>query len=370
MTLQSWRPPPDAEIKQTDLSPGKFLVDHFSTLSLSGEDIENLRPPIVIENFIRRGGVLMLGAESKSRKSWLAQDAALSVAQGSDWLADANGNQGFRVAKASAHVFDLELNRAEVSYRFARTRTARFPDAEVAFRVTDAFKHYSLAGVSAASVLAVIETALPSISPGDIVVVDCFYRLCSDSNEAAAVGVLFALIKHWAESTQAAWIIVDHFRKAGADKARDRFNGSFIKSAAPDCLLAIECKKDGVFQLNIDARSFYGPPRVWCTWDDSRYTFIQRSSMDVASARTQAKRAKAYAELAAVWAHRDHTDTVATAEAAAAWRITSQGARNRMRQYEGETLVVIKDGKPARYSLTNEGRELLRANNACAGGFA
>ena len=222
-----------------------FLVNHAETLGLSWLEIDALRPPFVIDGFIRRGEVMLLGAESKSRKSWLAQDAGFAVAAGTPWLADENGRDGFTTAQARVHVLDLELDAGEMRYRFAKARGNRYPDQpEAAAAVTGMFCAYSFDGLNALDILPRIAEAQAAVQPGDLIILDCLYRLVPDGNETEKIATVLETVKRLAAETQAAVILVDHFRKAGADKARDRFNGTFVKQASAATLVAVEVTAD------------------------------------------------------------------------------------------------------------------------------
>lgn len=362
-----WKEPPPVAGEQANqpeeqgkspIDLARYRVDHSSTLGLDHAGIDKLRAPFVIDGFIRRGDVMLLGAESKSRKSWLAQDAAIAVVRGGYWLTDEDGEGGFLVAQGRGILFDLELGEGEIKYRFARTRKARFTDAE-ARAVTDGFQHFCLDGCSSTEVLAVIEAVVPEISPGDFVVIDCFYRLVADSMEPKDVAAIFEAVKRWAKQTQAAWCIIDHFRKAGADKARDRFNGSFIKSAAPGCLVAIEVRNDGVLEMQIDARSFFGDPKVWCRWDSAGYRFVRISEKDVTAAKQGAELAAQFGWLVEVWKSRDFSAPVTAKDAAAKWGKTEQAARNRFRKLMEAQLVAITAERPMTVVLAERGLKLL-----------
>jgi len=251
-----------------------FLVDHSNTLGMSWWEIDALRPPFVIDEFVRRGEVLLLGAESKSRKSWLAQDAGFAVASGLPWLADESGANGFATAQAQVHVFDLELSSSEMRYRFAKARANRFADSpEVAAAMTASVAAYSFDGQNVKEILQRLEELKPTVQPGDLVIVDCLYRLCPDGNEVTPLAEILETVKRFASETQAGVIVVDHFRKAGDEKARNRFAGSFVKQASASTLVAIEVTAEDVLVLNIDARTFYGCPRVHARWNPETHAF-------------------------------------------------------------------------------------------------
>lgn len=358
-TDPDWRTPPKGDKPvPPEIDVSKFLVDHVATLDLDLTGIDRLRPPHVIDGFIRQGGVMLLGAESKSRKSWLAQDAAFSVVAGEPWLPDIDGT-GYPVARAAAHVFDLELDKGEIEYRFARTRLARFVSRERRAEVTHGFRHYCLDGLPPLDALAVIEAALPTIAPGDLVVVDCFYPLQPDGNEPAEVSNLIRKFKLWAKETQAAWVIVDHFRKGAADKARDRFAGSFIKQAGPGTLVAVEVRKDGILELQIDARSFHGDPKAWVRWEPHLYRFVSVAPAEIEAAAAGAEMSEFYGWLAGVWRTRDFGCPVTASEAAHKWSVTPQTARDRLRKLDRAGYVELVAGKPMQAYLTDAGRRMI-----------
>jgi hypothetical protein len=241
------------------------------------------------------------------------------------------------------------------------TRRARFSDADAARRISGDFAHYCMEGLPSEEVTNVIEACLPGISAGDIVVIDCFYRLCPDSNDPTEVAHIFNTVKAWAKQTQAAWIIVDHFRKAGADKARDRFAGSFIKQAGPGCLVAIEVRKGGVFEIQIDARSFHGDPRVWCRWDSEGYRFVRIAEADIAAAKEEASVALMCSWLSVLWTPENRSVLFKTKAAAEKWGITQEGARGRIGKLQNGGFVENTSGNRAIVvGLTALGLELIQ----------
>jgi hypothetical protein len=342
----------------------ELRVNHSATVGLSWQEIEALRPPVVIEGFLRRGEVMLLGAESKSRKSWLAQDAGICVAMGEPWLADECGENGFPTTQAAVHVMDLELAPSEMLFRFAKARGNRMgEDAAAQSALSGRFHSYSLDGVSSASAMTYLGELAPTVNPGDLVVVDCFYRLQPDGNETADVAAALDVLKNFAKGTQAAVILVDHFRKAGADKARDRFAGSFVKQAGPSTLVAVENKPDDVLVLNIDARTFHGTNQVHARFDLGSYTFQRVPDADVAAARDAKAASEAESWLVAVWRSRPLEYAATNADARPKWNdITRQGADERFKKLQGRGFVLLAEsqaGQAKRWALTEKGRAVV-----------
>ena len=368
-------PPADEQDRQADAECGQqpqperkplsaFVVNHAETLGMSWEQIDRLRPPFVINEFVRQGEVLLLGAESKSRKSWLAQDAGFSVAAGTPWLADEYGTNGFATVQAKVYVIDLELNPAEMRYRFAKARGNRFVDspAEQA-QVTAAFYCYSFDGLNVVDILPRIAEVQPMVQPGDLVIVDCLYRLAPDGNEVAPLAAILETVKRFAAETQAAVIVVDHFRKASDDKARNRFAGSFIKQASASTLVAIETKPDDLLELNIDARTFYGCQKVHARFDSESYTFRRVPDSEVADAKAGREIAEAEGWLVAVWKSRVLDCPATAADAGGKWGMSRQGATKRLEKLALRGAVVRVDtpaGAASQWILTPEGAEIVK----------
>jgi len=318
-----------------------YAVNHSETLGMTWEQIDALRPPHVIDQFVRRGEVMLTGAESKSRKSWLVQDAGFSVAGGTPWLADENGDNGFATAQAKVHILDLELNPAEMRFRFAKARGNRFADLpEEQARVTAAFHAYSLDGLNVTDILPIIEEVKFTVKPGDLVIVDCLYRMAPDGNEVATLAPILEMLKRFAAETQAAVILVDHFRKAGDDKARNRFAGSFIKQASASTLVAIEMSADDTLVLNIDARTFHGCPRVHARFDLDSYTFRRVPDAEVSAARDGKSKAESEGWLVALWKARPWDFRMTAADAGERWSTTRQAATPRLRKLVSRGWLV------------------------------
>ena len=340
-------------------------VDHAATLGLSWAEIDDLRPPYVIDGFVRQGELLLLGAESKSRKSWLAQDAGLCVATGAPWLADDAGQNGFAVNQARAWILDLELANTEAAFRFAKARGNRWPDdPRTQQTATGNFMSFSLDGLNACDIAPMIDELQTLAAPGDLVVVDCFYRLVPDGNETTEVALAMERLKRFAGDTGAAVIVVDHFRKAGDDKARNRFNGSFVKQAAAATLVAIESKPGDVLEMNIDARTFHGCPKVHCRFNLETYAFQRVPEADIAAARDASTAAESQAWIAAVWQHRALDSTARAADTATKWGISRPGAVKRLGKLTERGFLVEIDngsGHAKGWKLTETGAESARS---------
>ena len=322
----------DPTDRRTNLSD--FRVDHTTTLDLSSEEIDNLRPDFIIEGFLRQGELLLLGAESKSRKSWLAQDAGFAVASGVPWLPFDDGSGGFATRRTKVHALDLELNRSEILYRFAKARYHRFAgDPGGSRAVSSLFESYSLDGLRSQEFEVVLTQLKPRVTAGDLVIVDCLYRLAPDANEAKEIADNLEMLKRFASETNCGIILVDHFRKAGDDRARNRFAGTFVKQASASTLVAIEVKDD-ILTLNVDARTFHGQPRVFAAFDTSTYTFkgVTDEAAGAAAAAGKVETYEGYIDL--LWRSRLISAGITAQEAGDEWGISRQAASTRLAKLE------------------------------------
>jgi len=358
------------DLKRAETAVEKLLcdcrVDHKSTMGMSWDQISELRKPVILEGFLRHGTVMMLAAESKSRKSWLAQDIAFCVATGTPWL-PGDEEEGFRATQqARVHVFDLELDSDEMRFRFATARGHRFKGRpDLARQATENINAYSLDGLGADLIMRMLSDLQPSVKPGDLVIFDCFYRVQPDGNEASEVAAILERLKRFASDTQCGMIIVDHFRKAGADNARDRISGSFVKMASAATLASIEVKDD-ILTINVDARTFHGISKVNAQFDLDSYTFRQIPETDVEDAKEKAKTDKAVKDLRKAYSGRPLTAALSTHHFTDAWRGTKQATTKKLKGFEELGLVKCRkgeNGKPDEWELSPKFLLLTRTDN-------
>ncbi len=345
-----------------------FRVNHTDTVGMSWEQIDNLRPPFVVDGFGRRGELMLCAAESKSRKSWLVQDLGFCVAIGEPWLAKENGTGGFETAQAKVHVMDLELSQGEMRFRFAKARGNRTANIAEQNHLTDQFAHYSLDDVQTLDVFVLLDELKGTVAAGDLVIVDCLYRLHPDGNEAKEIASAFTTLKDFAKATAALVVVVDHFRKAGADKAKDRIAGTFVKSASASTIVAIQTNAEGVLEMSIDARTFHGNDKVHARFNVDNYRF-ETVGDDYAAPVTVDTFTQHLFDL---WQSHDHGATVTKKQAQAKWNLDNlQAADYRLKKMEGmKWLFKRKDGKAWTYSLSGRGVEILQSAKPLAHSLA
>jgi len=211
-------------------------------------DAELVEPPILVAGLLHKGSTLLLGASSKSFKSWSLIDLALSVAGGREWW-NLSCTQG-RVLYA-----DFELTPF-----FWRKRAIEI--AQARGLSLDNIRVMNCRGYEAGSALLAIEREARD-KPFDLIVLDPLYSFLAgkDENSAGDVGIVLRRLAMLAESTGAALAISHHFSKGNQStkEAIDRFSGSGVFARFPDALLTMtRHEEDGAFVVDPTVRNF--PP--------------------------------------------------------------------------------------------------------------
>lgn len=352
------------------LSLHDFRVDHADTIGMNWQQIDALRPPHVIDNFVRQGELLLIAAESKSRKSWLVQDAGFAVASGEPWLANGAGESGHATRQATVHVFDLELDKAEMRFRFAKARANRFSTEGEQRDITERFNHYSFDGYQPLEILAALDELKQIVQPGDLVIVDCLYRLQPDGNETSQVAAIMDSLKLFAKDTKCGVLLVDHFRKSGDDKARNRIAGSFVKSASASSIVAIEVDRDGILKMHLDTRTFHGTKLVQCRFDEEKYRFVQVQE-NYCTTQAANKCAKWLVDL---WRNHDTALPVTVKNGEAKWHpMSRQSAEKRLVKLETLLWLTKKPagrGKATSWTLTGLGLDTIEHATASVASVA
>jgi hypothetical protein len=173
-------------------------------------------------------------------------------------------------------------------------------------------------------------------------------------------------LKQFAKDTKCAVLLVDHFRKAGDDKARNRIAGSFVKSASASSIVAIEVDRDGILKMNLDTRTFHGTKFVQCRFDEREYRFVQVWE-NYCTTEAANERAIWLVEL---WKNHDTALTVTVKAAETKWGMTRAGADKRLKLLEKQLWLTEKSagaGKATLWALTGLGLDTIqRATSSVA----
>jgi hypothetical protein len=209
-------------------------------------DTALVEPPILVAGMLHKGSTLLLGASSKSFKSWSFIDLAVSVAAGSPWW-------NLPCTQGCVLYADFELTPF-----FWRKRAMEI--AEARGLSLENIRVINCRGYDATTALRAIEREAQS-RPCDLIVLDPLYSFLAgkDENSAGDVGLVLRRLAMLAESTGAALAISHHFSKGNqsAKEAIDRFSGSGVFARFPDALLTMtKHEEDGAFSVDPTVRNF------------------------------------------------------------------------------------------------------------------
>jgi hypothetical protein len=205
-------------------------------------------PPVLITGMLHKGSTLLLGAASKSFKSWSLTDLAVSVANGAPWW-------NLPCTQGQVLFVDFELTPF-----FWRKRAVEIAQARA--MELNGIRVLNCRGHSAEDALRAIEREA-NAQNFDLIVIDPLYSFLAgrDENSAGDVGMVMRRLAMLAESTGAALAISHHFSKGNqsAKEAIDRFSGSGVFARFPDALLVMtKHEEDGAFAVDATVRNF--PP--------------------------------------------------------------------------------------------------------------
>ena len=192
------------------------------------------RPPL-IDNFVRRGEVVLLTAASKMGKSWTLQTAATCLAEGVPFL-------GLETAKSNVLMLDLELHQADAQDRLwsiALAMGLKHPPKNL--YLWNLRKHtYDLPVI-----IETLHSRLDELPEIDAIFLDPVYMLGQtegfDENSSSSITSLFTELEKITLKSDAALFVSHHTRKGtmGRESHIDRGSGSGVFARFPDCLVSL-----------------------------------------------------------------------------------------------------------------------------------
>lgn len=208
-------------------------------------------PPAIVDGLIRRGEKCVIGGASKSFKSWLVLDLALSVAHGIPWLER-------QVTPGRVLVVNLELPRWNIRSRLKEIAFARGIKISA-----DRVLVWNLRGKNVPPEILRREIASRKPSDLSLVIIDPAYKLLFDreENNAKDIAGLLNQIEGISEDTGAAVVIPAHFAKGNASgkEAMDRISGSGVFARDPDSIITLtRHEEESAFVVESVLRTF--PP--------------------------------------------------------------------------------------------------------------
>lgn len=247
----------DGSESGSDLEPSRFPP----ILSYDQEEKEEwTTPPELIHGMLYRGAKGMVAGPSKSRKTFLLTDLAISVASGLNWM-------GCATSLCPVIYINLELQ----SFAF-RTRRRQIQKAKGHLKNIPLFT-WHLRGYQ--TTLDAIRKHLIDVCLKEgigLIVLDPIYKLgdAGDENNAKEVGRLLNAFEAIGQECNASTIFAHHYAKGTAsDKsAIDRASGSGVWARDPDCMVFFSPhEEDDSMIVETSLRNFEGMPPFCVRWD-------------------------------------------------------------------------------------------------------
>lgn len=205
-------------------------------------------PPEVIQGLIHRGTKTVLGGGSKTYKTWILMDMALSVAEGVPFW-------GYPTAKNRVLYLNMELQPYFGGSRFKSICNAKN------IPLSSNIEVWTLRGHASAIELIAQDIVQKAIGGNfTFIVLDPIYKLLGDRDENSNgdIAMMLNVIEYLANETDAAIVFGHHFAKgAQAGKmAIDRMSGAGAWARDPDTILTVTPhEEDDAFIIDMILRN-------------------------------------------------------------------------------------------------------------------
>ena len=258
-------PPPDTDDQASATPPGPSLKPEVPLpLIVDAYDAthaQSVPPQELVYGILHRGSKMVLGGSSKTNKTWVLLDLALSVAYVEPWL-------GQKTAKGRVLFLNLEIQ----PFFFAK-RIEAVASAKNINLTPGCLDVWNLRGHCAS-----YEELLPKIrerireTEYSLIVLDPIYKMLGghDENAAGDVSELTNAIEALSTGTDAAVAFAAHFAKgnASAKQSIDRISGSGVFARDPDTILTMtKHETDGAFTVEPVLRNFPPMAPFVIRWD-------------------------------------------------------------------------------------------------------
>lgn len=208
------------------------------------------KPKTLIDGILHQGSKMSVGGGSKSFKTWMLLDLALSVSSGTSWL-------GFPTTQAKVLYCNFEIQP-----EFIQDRVKALEEAKAVNVEAGCLDLWNLRG-SAAAFDVIIPAILERIKEREygLIVLDPIYKLYgeTDENSAGNVAALMNALEELAVKSSAAVVFGAHFSKgnqAGKDSI-DRVSGSGVFARDPDSLITVtRHEEEEAFVVEATLRNF------------------------------------------------------------------------------------------------------------------
>ncbi len=223
-------------------SSTKIDMAKYSTMDPS--EARSLLPREIWKGLLREGMMVILGGESKAKKSWLSLSLGMAMVASDEFLGI--GISQPLEGERRVRVLDFELMEGNIMSRFV-AMSERFDEDEAhraIWNQVDIHHHRTIE--SAVDWIEHVSMHCEEMDRGDLLIVDCLQALdLGDHNDQGIIRRELSRLQAVATRTGVCVLIVDHFNKSSEAKGKNRISGSIAKAAAVDLIILIEA--DGSF---------------------------------------------------------------------------------------------------------------------------
>lgn len=224
----------------TIIDASKFLTEKYT------------RPAELIGGLLHQGTKMVIGGGSKSFKTWVQLDVAISVAHGIPWL-------HLPCVQGRVLYVNFEIHPVFFQDRIRAVTAAR----QLPQVAPGALHVWNLRGFAAAHTLIVPQIIQRIKDEGYmLVVIDPIYKLYgkTDENSAAEVADLMNSLERICVETKAAVLFGAHYSKGNQSgkEAMDRISGSGVFARDPDSIVPFTLhEEDGCFTVEPILRNLH-----------------------------------------------------------------------------------------------------------------
>jgi|SRR6267378_2438867 len=243
------------------------------------------KPRTIIDNLLEDSSRMIIGGASKTYKSWLMSDQAISIACGAPWW-------GFQTHQSRILYVNFELKEYHAQRRFkAICDFKRLRIAPSWFFIWNLRDQDVPLGVFEASLLKLIQTHAIAV-----VFIDPFYSLLGTSDEriSAELMPILTMFARINKATGASIVCSAHFTKGNQalKDPIDRISGGASIHRHPDCLVMLtQHKSDHAFTVDFVCRDFAPIKPFVVEWN---HPVLVPSKLDPEDIKTPGGRSKQY----------------------------------------------------------------------------
>jgi hypothetical protein len=225
---------------------------------------DNLAEPrLLVHGLLHEGTKAILGGSSKTGKTWMLMDLAISVASGTPFLS-------WPTTAGRVLFVNMEIQEVFLRQRFQAMFSARTMQA------VDGLDVLTLRGeeMSASDLLRALGNQLRG-GGYSLVIIDPIYKLMVGRSEVGStgVGLLCAQIERLVVSTGAAVIYAHHYPKGlqASKRPLDRLSGSGVFGRDADTVITLtEHQIDDCYTVEATVRNLPTPTAIVVEWDFPR----------------------------------------------------------------------------------------------------